>query len=163
MTETTVNREGGCRCGQLRFRVTAMPLVTMACHCTGCQHMTASAFSLSAAIPTGGFAVTQGEPVQGGVQQPPLEHFFCPHCKSWLFTRFIGMDHFVNVRATMLDAPGDWATPFVETYVSEKLAWVSTPAVHRFETLPPMEAWEEFTRGYAERTKRATTPPLRAG
>lgn len=57
---------GQCRCGQVRFEVSAKPLLTMACHCRGCQQMTASAFSLSAAIPTEGFRVTSGEPVIGG-------------------------------------------------------------------------------------------------
>ncbi len=27
----------------MRFQITAPPLLTMACHCTGCQRMTASA------------------------------------------------------------------------------------------------------------------------
>ena len=39
--------EGGCRCGRVRLRVEAPPLITMACHCTGCQRMSASAFSLT--------------------------------------------------------------------------------------------------------------------
>ena len=41
--------------------LSARPLITMACHCTGCQRMTASAFSLSALYPSGGFEVTEGE------------------------------------------------------------------------------------------------------
>ena len=43
--------------------------------------MTASAFSLSAAIPSEAFVVTEGEPVRGGLQTV-MQHFFCPHCKS---------------------------------------------------------------------------------
>lgn len=156
MTESDIPRDGGCRCGQVRFRVTAPPLVTMACHCRECQHMTASAFSLSAAIPTEGFAVTAGTPVRGGKPSPELQHFHCPECKSWLFTRMTGMDLFVNVRATLLDAPSDWATPFVETYTSEKLDWAATPASHSFPQLPPMEAWEGLCRDYvAERSAQA--------
>ena len=149
MADNDLSREGGCRCGEVRFRITAAPFVTMACHCTGCQHMTASAFSLSAAIPTEGFAVTRGEPVRGGNQAPELAHFHCPQCKSWLFTRMAGLDSFVNVRSTMLDKPGDWATPFVETFTSEKLPWVSTPAQHSFPTFPALEAWEGLCRDYA--------------
>ena len=140
--------EGGCRCGQVRFRVTAAPLVTMACHCTGCQKMTASAFSLSAAIPAAGFEVIQGEPVIGGLHRPDAQHYFCPHCMSWMFTRPGGIDWFVNVRATLFDDPAPF-DPFVETYVSERLTWASTPAVHSFETFPPMEAWEGLTKEYA--------------
>src|SRR4051812_15071415 len=112
-----VPREGGCRCGQVRLRTTAVPLLTMACHCTGCQRMSASAFSLSAAIPSAGFAVTAGTPVIGGLHGE-AQHNFCPHCMSWMFTRLPGMDFFVNLRPTMLDDPS-WFAPFVETYTSE--------------------------------------------
>jgi len=44
--------DGGCRCGQVRMRISALPILTMACHCKGCQRMSASAFSLGAAIPS---------------------------------------------------------------------------------------------------------------
>ena len=66
--------EGGCRCGQVRFRIAAPPIITTACHCTGCQRMSASAFSLSAAIPSVAFLVIQGEPVIGGLHG--LSSFF---------------------------------------------------------------------------------------
>jgi len=149
MAEWNLPWNGGCRCGQVRFRISAPPLVTGACHCTGCQRMTASAFSLSAAIPSDGFSVTAGEPVIGGLHGA-THHYFCPHCMSWMFTRPEDLDWFVNVRVTMLDDPS-WFEPFVETWTSEKLPWVTTPAVHSFETLPPIEAWEGLVKDYAER------------
>ena len=46
-----------CRCERLQMRVTAPPIVTMACHCAGCQRMCASAFSLSVLLPSSGFEV----------------------------------------------------------------------------------------------------------
>ena len=67
MAEHSEIRDGGCRCGQATFRVHGAPVITMACHCTGCQRMTASAFSLSVAIPSDGFEATHGEPVIGGL------------------------------------------------------------------------------------------------
>lgn len=149
MTELILPQEGRCRCGQVRFRVTARPLLTMACHCTGCQRMTGSAFSLSAAIPSEGFAVTQGEPVIGGLHGAS-RHYFCPHCLSWLFTRPEGLDHFVNIRSTMLDDPA-WSVPFIETCTAEKLPWATTPAVHSYETYPPMEAYGDLVAEYAAR------------
>lgn len=140
--------DGGCRCGQVRFRVTALPLLAMACHCTGCQRMTGSAFSLSAAIPSDGFAVIEGEPVIGGLHGAS-RHYFCPHCMSWLFTRPEGIDWFVNIRTTMLDEPARYP-PFIETFTSERLPWATTSAVHSFETFPPFEAYEGLTREYAD-------------
>jgi hypothetical protein len=133
--------EGQCRCGEVRFRVTAAPIITMACHCRGCQRMSASAFSLSAAIPTEGFEVIQGEPVLGGLRNPELRHFFCRSCMSWMFTRFL--PQFVNVRVTLLE-DATWFAPFMETWTSTKLPWVSTPAVHSYPEFPPMEAFSEL-------------------
>ena len=139
--------EGSCRCGRVKIRVGKPPLLTMACHCTGCQKMSSSAFSLSVAIPADGFAVTQGEPVIGGLHGPN-KHYFCPYCMSWMFTRPEGMDWFVNVRSTMLPAPARLA-PIVETYTDEKLPFAQTGAVHSFGTLPPFEAWEDLAKDYA--------------
>ena len=149
MSENALPWEGGCRCGQVRLKITAKPLLTMACHCTGCQKMSSSAYSLSAAVPTEGFEVTKGEPVIGGLHGPEAHHYFCPNCMTWMFTRPEGMDWFVNVRPTMLDDLG-WFTPFIETWTKTKLPWVNTPAVYRYDEFPPMEdiprLSAEFTR-----------------
>jgi hypothetical protein len=148
MTGPDLPAEGGCRCGQVRFRISAPPLITMACHCTGCQRMTASAFSLSAAIPSDGFEVTAGEPVPGGLHGD-IQHYFCSHCMSWLFTRMPGLDQFVNVRATMLDDAA-WFSPYIETYTSEALPWATTPATHSFEKFPEMDAYGPLIQEYQE-------------
>jgi hypothetical protein len=134
------------------MRITAPPLLTMACHCSGCQRMTASAFSLSIAIPSNGFEVVQGEPVIGGLHGGP-RHYHCPHCKSWLFTRPEGMDHFVNLRATMLDEHS-WFIPFVETCTAEALPWAKTGAAHSFTNIPEPPAFAPLVAEYAERGAR---------
>lgn len=152
MTDWKLPWEGGCRCGQVRFRISAPPIVTMACHCAGCQRMSASAFSLSILVPAAGFELTQGEPVLGGMHGPP-KHFHCPHCKSWMFTRPDGLDHLVNVRATMLDDHA-WYAPFVETCRSEGLPWATTGAVHSFPNIPPPEVFGPIAAEFAERGPR---------
>ena len=149
MRDWKLPREGGCRCGKVRFRITTPPIITMACHCTGCQRMTASAFSLSAAIPTAGWAVTQGEPVIGGLHGP-AHHYFCGYCMSWLFTRPDGIDFFVNVRSTMLDDP-DGFEPFIETWTNEKLPWVTVPAIHSYRQLPLIEDYDGLAKAFAAR------------
>jgi hypothetical protein len=153
MSEWSLPWEGGCRCGEVRFVVSAPPLLTAACHCTGCQRMTASAFSLSVAIPSEGFAVTRGEPVIGGLHGPAAHHYFCGHCMSWMFTRSEGLDFFVNVRATMLD-DAKWFAPFIETYASEKLPWAATPAAYSFEKFPTFEEFPALMKGYAEHARK---------
>jgi hypothetical protein len=147
MTTIDLPQEGSCRCGRVRLRITKAPMLTMACHCTGCQKMSSSAFSLSAAIPTDGFEVIGGEPVIGGLHGAS-RHYFCGYCMTWMFTRPEGVDFFVNIRVTMLDDPS-WFTPYMETWTSEKLPWATTPAPHSFAALPAMDAYEGLIKGYA--------------
>jgi hypothetical protein len=37
---------GGCQCGQIRYEITEQPSLVYACHCSDCQRITSSAFSL---------------------------------------------------------------------------------------------------------------------
>lgn len=157
MSDDTPSHEGSCRCERVRFSVSAAPVITMACHCSGCQKMSSSAFSLSALIPANGFTVTQGCPVVGGLMGVD-RHYFCPHCMSWLFTRPHGIDEFVNVRATLLDNAGAYV-PFMETWTSEKLPWASTPAIESFAQLPEPQAFPRLLQAYAAFSQSAPVSP----
>lgn len=148
--------QGGCRCGQTRIRVSAPPLLASACHCAGCQRMTASAFSLTATIPSEGFAVTAGDPVIGGLHGS-TRHYFCPHCMSWMFTRPAGMEEFVNLRPSMLE-DHSWFVPYIEVWVQEKLPWASTPAARSFPTEP---AFEDYAGLIDEFAREGVRPSLR--
>lgn len=148
MTLPELPLTGACRCGQVRIKLTEHPLMTAACHCTGCQRMSSSAFSLTAMVPPSGFAVTAGTTVIGGASSPQLQHNFCPDCMSWMFTRIAGVDAFMNVRPTLFDDTS-WFTPFIETMTAEKLAWAETPAVHSFEGFPPMDALQGLMDEFA--------------
>lgn len=139
---------GECRCGKIQFEVTSKPMITMACHCKGCQKMTCSAFSLSSLFPSANFAITSGDPVIGGVHGG-TRHFFCDHCMSWLFTRPEGLDDFVNVRATLLEDSHDFK-PFIESYLDERLPWAATGAVHSFNKFPPQELFPQLLKEFAE-------------
>lgn len=148
MSKTNLPMTGSCRCGKVRFTITAPPLLTMACHCTGCQRMTASAYSISIAVPEDGFTVTAGETVIGGLHGEQLHHHHCDWCKSWLFTRIEPGFGFVNVRASMLDAPG-WFAPFIETYTSEAFPWAKTGATHSYAQFPAMEEYQPLIEAFA--------------
>lgn len=147
MEKLNLPLQGGCRCDEVRIKVDVPPMIAAACHCTGCQRMTASAYSLSAAFPSTAFSITRGEPVIGGLHGA-ARHYFCQHCMSWMFTRPEGLDAFVNVRITMFD-DASWFTPFIETMTSERLPWATTPAVHSFKRFPPVESYDTLMKEYA--------------
>jgi hypothetical protein len=73
--------DGGCLCGQIRFRVSAPPLRIAVCHCVWYQKRSASAYSLTITVPADGFALTQGEP-ELGKGPSPNPHFFCPCART---------------------------------------------------------------------------------
>jgi hypothetical protein len=141
--------EGGCRCGEIRLRVTKPPFLAGACHCTGCQQMSASAYSLTLSLPADALELIAGEPVIGGLHGPVSHHFHCPRCKSWLFTRAEGFDWFVNLRPSTLD-DHHWFEPFIELWTCEKLPWAETGARHSYETSPEMPEFERLMKEYTE-------------
>ena len=123
-------------------------MMTSACHCAGCQRMTGAPFSTTLIVPADGFEVTKGQAQLGGLRGPDLHHHHCPDCLSWVFTRVAGVDDIVNVRAVLLDDARGFV-PFIETCTSEKLPWVATPAEHSFETMPPVEVYQDLLADYA--------------
>ena len=146
-TEQAVDGNCGCRCGKVRFAVSGSALFTSACHCTGCQRMSSSAFSLSSGYPFAALDVVKGEPVIGGIHGP-TRHYFCGYCMSWIFTRPEGMDEFVNIRTTMLDSPPT-EPPFMEVFTGEALPWAKTGAKHSFDSLPTMESFGPLMAEFA--------------
>ncbi len=148
MPEDQPPLSGACRCGNTTFNVSAPAVMTSACHCRGCQRMSASAYSLSALFPAAAFQVTEGTPVKGGIQGPDLDHYFCPDCKTWMFTRITALPELVNVRPTLFQDPV-WTEPFIETMTAEKLPWADTPARHRYAGYPPPEEFAHLLADFA--------------
>ncbi len=142
-----VRHEGSCRCGEVRFAVGGPPLITFACHCSGCQRMAASAFSLNSLYPADRFERLQGDTVLGGLKGP-ARHHFCPSCMSWLFTQPESMDDYVNVRSALLDAAAAHR-PFADAWLSEGLGWANSGAERGFDTVPAEEEFPQLIADYA--------------
>ncbi|MDP1025861.1 GFA family protein [Sphingomonas sp. KR1UV-12] len=139
--------EGGCRCGRVRFQMTAAPWMEAACHCRGCQRMTGSAFSTTLMLPDDGFALTAGDTVIGGLHGDEADHHHCDWCKSWVFTRPRAAMGFVNVRATLLDDPA-WFAPWMETQTDEALPWAVTGAARSFGRFPAADDYSPLIAAY---------------
>ncbi len=149
MSKPNFPMQGSCRCERVKLEIGAPPILTMICHCTGCQKMLSTAYSLTAKIPSDSFSITQGKPVIGGLHARSPKHYYCPHCMSCLFSRLEGQDNVVNVRMTIFEGLKPFA-PFIELYASEKLPWVKTSAVHVYDKIPAPEELGGLLRGYAD-------------
>ena len=43
----TLPCEGGCQCGEIRYRLTGAPLWLTVCHCNECKRQSGGAFGMS--------------------------------------------------------------------------------------------------------------------
>jgi hypothetical protein len=136
--------EGGCACGEIRYRLTSEPLFVHCCHCLNCQRQTGSAFVINAIIETDRIELLSGEP--GPVDVPrgktgKQQIFRCPTCQIAVFSRYTRAST-RYVRAGTLDDPSRVA-PDVHIYTRSKLPWVTLPgSVPAFSTYyDPKELW----------------------
>jgi hypothetical protein len=120
--------EGGCSCGEVRYRLTSEPLFTHCCHCLNCQRQTGSAFVINLLIEAERVELLASEPAavdvprEGGKKQ---RIFRCPTCQVAVFSRYTSAG-VRFVRGGTLDDPSS-VTPDVHIFTRSKLHWVVLP------------------------------------
>jgi hypothetical protein len=130
----------------VRLEAVGAPLITMACHCRGCQRMTGGAYSLSSLYPLDRLTV-HGETVRGGMKAGP-DHRFCENCMSWLFTKAEQLEGLANVRSTMFDdSPAQ--RPYVEMFRSEAVPGTATGAARSYDEFPQEDEFPKLIAEYA--------------
>lgn len=143
----TIHR-GHCRCGAAQMEVEGPPVLTSACHCRGCQRMTSGPYALSALYAEDRFTLGSGPTVIGGLRGA-TQHYFCPTCLSWLFTRPDGLENMVNIRTPLLEDAASFP-PFVELYRAEGLQGIHSGAPHSFERAPGIDEFLRLAESYAQ-------------
>ncbi len=127
---------GGCACGQIRYRLGTPPLFVHCCHCRDCQRQTGSAFVLNALIETDRVNLLSGEPTLFRMPTDsgrPHEVARCPECGTAVWSHYGGLRVLTFSRVGTLDAPAA-LPPDVHIYTRSKLPWVTLPpAVPAFE------------------------------
>lgn len=125
---TNNSYEGGCSCGELRYRINADPLIVHACHCRQCQRISGSAFVMNALVEKSEVETLSG--VTANCHFPGTSHtaFFCPECGTYVWSQYaVGrLASCWFVRVGTLDEP-DRHPPDVHIYTSSKQPWVLIP------------------------------------
>jgi hypothetical protein len=147
--------EGGCACGEIRYRLTSEPLFVHCCHCRNCQRQTGSAFVVNAIIESDRVDLLQGElavvdvPRDDGSTQ---RIYRCPTCQIGLMSEY-GRPYARFVRVGTLDDPSAVA-PDVHIFTRSKVPWLQLPeGVPAFDELYEME--ELWPRASLERAAAA--------
>ena len=121
-------REGGCACGAVRYRLTSDPLFVHCCHCLNCQRQTGSAFVINLLIEADRVELLAGEPVPVDVPRDDGSEqriFRCPTCQVAVFSEYTWPE-VRFVRGGTLDEPST-VKPDVHIFTRSKLPWVTLP------------------------------------
>ena len=137
-------RDGGCACGGVRYRLTSEPLFTHCCHCLNCQRQTGSAFVINLLIEADRVQLLAGEPVAVPVPRDDAgkrkqKIFRCPTCQVAVFSQYTRRA-VLFVRAGTLDEPS-WVAPDVHIFTRSKLSWVTLP-----ESVPAFEVYYDMKK-----------------
>jgi hypothetical protein len=113
--------EGGCPCGQVRWRAGAEPINVRLCHCRNCQRATGAAF-FARALFMAGDVERSGETTRWASSQR-LHRLSCTRCGTPVFAE--PQDGpWIAVAVATLDDPTQLA-PGSHIWVSRKLDWVN--------------------------------------
>lgn len=120
---------GGCTCREVRYRMTARPMIVHCCHCRWCQRETGTAFALNAMIEADRVELLAGAPE--AVDTPSLSGkgqviWRCPRCRIAVWSNYGGVRTIRFVRVGTLDDP-DRLPPDIHIFTASKQPWVALP------------------------------------
>ena len=130
---------GGCLCKSVRYRITAVPLVTRVCWCRVCQYLAAGNGTVNTCFPADAVTV-EGELTDFSLVADSgnvMHRRFCPKCGTQVFSAAESRPHLVFVRAGTLDDQ-EVARPSSTIWVSAAPSWACIDAnIPRVDKQPP--------------------------
>ncbi|MFI4947176.1 MAG: GFA family protein [Alphaproteobacteria bacterium] len=146
-----MEREGGCACGAIRYRLTETPLIVNACHCRDCQRVTGGAFAVNIWIERRFVEADHGRlrsVMLTAGSGKPHEIFSCPECGTALYSKYhAAPGDTVLLRSGTLDRPEEIA-PDVHIFTRSKRPWVTLP-----ERIPAFEAFYKIAELWPEASR----------
>jgi hypothetical protein len=121
---------GGCLCGKIRYEITEAPQEVYTCHCTDCQRLTSSAFSMAIAVTSAAFGLMGIEPrqIQSTADSGRVKiRWVCPECGCWVCSVGGWGNGLRRVRAGTLDDTS-WLRPTMHFWTRSKQPWLRRPA-----------------------------------
>lgn len=125
--------EGGCLCGQLRFRVAARAIDTGYCHCRMCQRNSGAPVVAWTTFPKDSFSWTAGSP-STYVSSPTVRREFCGKCGSYLIFRREDSPE-ISINTASLDDPASFR-PAMHIFAESRIPWFRTD-----DNLPTYEGY----------------------
>lgn len=118
-------REGGCFCGDVRYRLNVEPGPIAHCHCTDCRASSGAAFVSWVAVPLTQFEWTAAAPatyVHASDTAPRVERTFCRRCGTTLGFHRSGDADMDVTAASLDDASG--LNPGYHLFTASAASWI---------------------------------------
>ena len=94
--------EGGCLCGQVRYRSSGRPVFVSHCHCQRCRKHSGAVFVTHIGLPVDEFSWFQGEPTYWNSSKA-LDRGFCANCGSSTCIRYLDDPSIIVIPVGTLD------------------------------------------------------------
>ncbi|MGB2078226.1 MAG: GFA family protein [Vibrio sp.] len=123
--------KGECQCGQVSYLLHQAPNKVLACHCTDCQKLSSSPFSVTAIVDAkqiefSGELASWERVAQSGNRNRGA---FCPNCGVRIYQINPDAPNLIKLKLKPIDADqGDVFKPQAHVWVSEKLDWYQLPS-----------------------------------
>jgi hypothetical protein len=130
--------EGGCYCGQLRYKAEGEPMMKGQCHCRECQFISGGDANVFVAMPIASFAYTKGAPktFSRSDLETPVTREFCANCGTHIVSKPPGFPA-VIIKVGTLDDPKMFGNPNMAIYTIDKQSFHHIPeGMPAFERLP---------------------------
>ena len=118
--------EGGCHCGKVRYEAEVDPEKVGVCHCTDCQTLSGSAFSVMLPVPRESFWLRSGRPkiyVKTAESGTRRVQAFCADCGTRIYAALEGDPPAYNVRVGTV-AQRAQLRPRFQYWCRSALPWV---------------------------------------
>src|SRR5580658_3683603 len=130
--------EGGCYCGNLRYRAEGETMLRAQCHCRECQYISGGSPNMFMLMPIAGFSYSKGTPKQftRSDLEGAVTRDFCAECGTHLITRRPGLAAAV-LKIGTLDDPSLFGGPKMAIFTIDKQHFHVIPeGMPSFERLP---------------------------
>jgi hypothetical protein len=118
------SHDGGCLCGNVRFRVTAPLLDSGYCHCRMCQQNSGAPVVAWVIFPVASFSWISGEPGTYASSEHARRNF-CGTCGSYLVFTSTKFPAEVSVNIASFDDPNAFP-PRKHIFVESRIPWFHT-------------------------------------
>lgn len=122
--------KGSCQCGQVTYRLAEAPKIVLACHCTECQKLSTSPYSVTAVVATNAieFSGELKEWSRSAESGNKNSAKFCPVCGNRVYHFNPDDESTIKLKLKPVKMTDDRIfEPTMHVWVSEKLSWYRIP------------------------------------